>query len=129
MSPEGERWIWQRGRGLYDDLGNLTGIRAVLTDVTASRRAFEAARLATDETEGTRGEPVVLRLDTRGHIQMVAAVISCGRPSEGRRAGGTGPCPSRHPKGSPRCPSPAPYPTCEGRRRPFGEDPLAYSLR
>ncbi len=72
MFPEGERWIWERGRGLYDDLGNLTGIRAVLTDVTASRRAFEAARLAAAETEGTRGDPVVLRLDTRGHIQFVS---------------------------------------------------------
>jgi len=71
----GERWMSERGRGVYDACGALTAVEAVLCDVTAQRRAFEA--LVGDvhgrrDATADRGR-IVLRLDRSGRVQFASA--------------------------------------------------------
>ena len=39
-----EKWIWDRGCGVYDAAGNVVAIEGFLTDVTGHKQAFEALR-------------------------------------------------------------------------------------
>ena len=39
-----ERWVWERGRGVYSDAGQLLALEGFINDITESRRAVQAMR-------------------------------------------------------------------------------------
>lgn len=46
ITKQGEtRWVWERGRGIYDDKGNLLFLEGFITDTTNRKRAEEALAL------------------------------------------------------------------------------------
>jgi PAS domain S-box-containing protein len=46
-----ERWVWERGRGVFDAEGTLVGIEGFIGDVTASHRAEEERRALEEQLQ------------------------------------------------------------------------------
>jgi len=44
-----ERWVWEQGRGVYNDSGELTGSEGFITDITERKKSEEALRISEEK--------------------------------------------------------------------------------
>ena len=81
--PEGEKWVWERGHGVYTADGELTAVEGFITDITErvmSRQHLEQrVEERTDELQTLLSvqQAITSRLDAEAVLQMVV--------DEGRR--------------------------------------------
>lgn len=69
---DGERrWVWERGRGVYDGSGRLVAIEGFIADVTANRKAEEERARLAEILEATTD--IVGTADAKGRMRYLNA--------------------------------------------------------
>ncbi|TVQ17727.1 MAG: PAS domain S-box protein [Leptolyngbya sp. DLM2.Bin15] len=68
-----QKWVWERGQGIYDDAGCLQGLEGFITDITARKQAEEELRqvLATNQAILKAIPDLILRLSRQGLYREV----------------------------------------------------------
>ncbi len=68
-----QKWVWERGQGIYDDAGCLQGLEGFITDITARKQAEEELRqvLATNQAILKAIPDLILRLSREGLYREV----------------------------------------------------------
>ncbi|HEY9815125.1 MAG TPA: PAS domain-containing protein, partial [Candidatus Obscuribacterales bacterium] len=78
-----QKWVWERGQGIYDDAGCLQSLEGFITDITARKQAEEELRqvLATNQAILNAIPDLILRLSREGiYREIVPAAevhLSC----------------------------------------------------
>ncbi len=65
------KWVWERGRGVFDPSGRLVALEGFIADVTANRKAEEERARLVEILEATTD--IVGTADTRGRVRYLNA--------------------------------------------------------
>lgn len=74
-TKQGEyKWVWEKGRGIFDEAGNIVGLEGFITDITERKQAEQALRSQASELQALFAAmtDIILVFDAEGRYLKIA---------------------------------------------------------